>query len=184
MVKVLIAYDTSEGQTAKTSERIARIVREHGHDAETMNVRDFASGSRTDGYDAVVIGASIHMGKHEDYVRDFVGENREALERVPSAFFSVSLTAHDDTEKARKKVEGYVESFEEESGWRPEKVGIFEGALLYTHYGFITRHMMKKIARDAGNPDLDTSRDYEYTDWGEVRRFAEEFLEEPPANRP
>ena len=36
---------------------------------------------------------------------------------------------------------------------------------------------MKKIARDKGNPDTDTSRDYVYTDWDNVKRFVEEFLE-------
>ena len=36
---------------------------------------------------------------------------------------------------------------------------------------------MKKIARDKGSPDTDTSRDYVYTDWDRVRSFAEEFLE-------
>ena len=44
-------------------------------------------------------------------------------------------------------------------------------------YGFIKRHLMKKIARDKGNPDTDTSRAYVYTDWDGVKRFAEEFLE-------
>jgi menaquinone-dependent protoporphyrinogen oxidase len=29
----------------------------------------------------VIVGASIHMGKHEDYVLDFVRKNRDALER-------------------------------------------------------------------------------------------------------
>jgi menaquinone-dependent protoporphyrinogen oxidase len=37
--------------------------------------------------------------------------------------------------------------------------------------------MMKRIARSKGSKDLDTSRDYVYTDWDEVRRFAREFLE-------
>jgi menaquinone-dependent protoporphyrinogen oxidase len=49
--------------------------------------------------------------------------------------------------------------------------------LLYTQYGFFKRWIMKKIARDKGSPDTDTSRDYVYTDWDSVRRFAEEFLE-------
>jgi menaquinone-dependent protoporphyrinogen oxidase len=44
----------------------------------------------------VIVGASIHMGKHDDYVLDFVRENRDALECLPSAFFSVSMAAHDD----------------------------------------------------------------------------------------
>jgi menaquinone-dependent protoporphyrinogen oxidase len=178
MANVLIAYGTSEGQAAKVSDYIADVARDHGHTAETMDVRELANGSAMGSYDAVVVGASIHMGRHEDYVRDFVGENRASLERVPSAFFSVSLTAHDENEKARKEVESYVEKFAEETGWRPDKTGIFAGALLYTHYGFIKRRMMMKISRDQGNPDTDTSRDYEYTDWEDVRWFTEEFLAE------
>ena len=36
---------------------------------------------------------------------------------------------------------------------------------------------MKRIARHKGSPDTDTSRDYVYTEWENVKRFAEEFLE-------
>ena len=36
---------------------------------------------------------------------------------------------------------------------------------------------MRKIARVKGRLDTDTSRDYVYTDWDGVKRFAEEFLE-------
>ena len=36
---------------------------------------------------------------------------------------------------------------------------------------------MRKIARDKGSPDTDTSRDYVYTDWDSVKHFAEEFLD-------
>jgi menaquinone-dependent protoporphyrinogen oxidase len=64
----------------------------------------------------------------------------------------------------------------EESGWRPARVGPCGGALLYTQYGFLKRHLMKKIASDKGSPDTDTSRDYVYTEWDGVRRFTEDFL--------
>lgn len=104
---------------------------------------------------------------------DFVRKNRGALERLPSAFFSVSLAARGDMENAR----AYVENFEQETGWRPAQVGYFGGALLYRQYGLIKRLMMKKIVRDKpGNLSLDTSRDHEYTEWDDVKRFAEDFL--------
>jgi len=171
MLRVLIPYGTTEGLTAKISEFIADVIRGHDHKATVVDIK----GSRVpklEGYDAVIVGASIHMGKHEDYVLDFVRENRDALERLPSAFFSVSMAAHDDIEEA----EGYIEEFVRESGWRPARVGLFGGALLYTNYGFIKRHLMKKIAREKGNPDTDTSRDYVYTEWDGVKHFVEEFL--------
>jgi menaquinone-dependent protoporphyrinogen oxidase len=38
--------------------------------------------------------------------------------------------------------------------------------------------MMKKIVSDKpGSLSTDTSRDHVYTDWDEVKRFAEAFLE-------
>jgi menaquinone-dependent protoporphyrinogen oxidase len=176
MMRVLIAYGTTEGQTARISEYLAEVIRDHGHEPYAIDIKG-SGAPEPDDYDAVIVGASIHMGKHEDYVRDFVRKNRDALERLPSAFFSVSLAAHDDTEEA----EGYIEEFVQETGWRPGMVGLFGGALLYTQYGFIKRQVMKRIARHKGNPDTDTSRDYVYTNWESVKHFAEEFLELVPS---
>ena len=176
MTRVVIAYGTLEGHTAKIAEFLADVLREHGTEAYAVNVERVGIPDMQR-YDAALVGASIHMGKHERSVQDFVRENRGTLEHLPSAFFSVSLAAHDDTPQARKEVEGYIETFVQETGWRPAKVGIFAGALLYTRYGFFQRWIMKRIARSKGSPDLDTSRDFVYTDWESVRRFAEEFLD-------
>ena len=120
----------------------------------------------------MIVAASVHVGKHEKHVTDFVKKNRGELERLPSALVSVSMAAHGDEQTA----EGYVEKFEQDTGWRPTHVGLFAGALLYTHYGFIKRHLMKKIAKDKGSPDTDTSRDYVYTEWDGVQRFTEDYL--------
>lgn len=177
MANIAILYGTTEGQTAKVSEYVAEVARDHGYVAETLDIEKLSNDFSLEGYAAAIVGASIHMGEHENYVRDFVKENRESLERVPSAFFSVSLTAREHTDEARAQTRGYVEKFVEETGWHPDMVGIFGGALLYTQYGFIKRHFMKKISKDMGGADTDTSRDYEYTDWNDVRHFAEDFLE-------
>ena len=176
MLRVLIAYGTSEGQTGRIAECLANVIRSHGHEAFPVNV-ERASAPPPDGYEAVIVGGSIHMGRHERSVVHYVRRNRGALESLPSAFFSVSLAAHDNSDEGHKEVEGYIEKFMQQTGWRPLMVGVFAGALLYTHYGFFKRWIMRKIARDKGSPDTDTSRDYVYTDWDGVKRFAEEFLE-------
>jgi menaquinone-dependent protoporphyrinogen oxidase len=175
MTKILIAYGTTDGHTARIAEYLADVFRGRGHEAAAVDLKRSRDAS-LDGYDAVIVGGSIHMGKHDEHVRGFVRRNRVGLERLPSAFFSVSLAAHGDMENAR----AYVENFEQEMGWQPTQIGFFGGALLYRQYGFLKRLMMKKIVRDKpGNLSLDTSRDHEYTEWDEVKRFAEDFLERP-----
>jgi menaquinone-dependent protoporphyrinogen oxidase len=172
MSKIYIPYGTTEGQTAAIAEYIAGVLRHHGHEADPVDV-NHASDPDLGGYDGVIVGASIHMGKHDKHVVEFVHKNRGMLERLPSAFFSVSLSAHGDPEEA----EGYIEQFEQDTGWRPASIALFGGALLYTQYGFIKRHVMKKIAQDKpGSLGTDTSRDYIYTEWDGVKRFTEEFL--------
>ena len=171
MARIYIPYGTVEGQTAQIADFIADLIRSHGHQAETADLKH-SGDTLPDGYDGVIVAASVHVGKHEGQVTDFVKKNRGELERLPSALVSVSMAAHGDAETA----EGYVEKFEQDTGWRPAQVGLFAGALLYTHYGFIKRHLMKKIAKDKGSPDTDTSRDYVYTEWDGVQRFTEDFL--------
>jgi menaquinone-dependent protoporphyrinogen oxidase len=53
-----------------------------------LNVKDLLNGFALEAYESVIVGASIHMGEHEEYVRDFVETYRETLEGIPSAFFS------------------------------------------------------------------------------------------------
>jgi menaquinone-dependent protoporphyrinogen oxidase len=172
MTKILIGYGTTQGQTAKIAEYMANVIRGHGHEAQALDLKR-SKDAPLEGYDAAIIGGSIHMGKHEEHVADFVRQNRVTLERLPSAFFSVSLAAHGDMENAR----AYVENFELETGWHPTQIGYVGGALLYRQYGLLKRLWMKKIVRGRpGNLSLDTSRDHEYTEWDKVRQFAEDFL--------
>lgn len=171
MKKILITYGTTEGQTTKIASYTADVLRDLGHDVELLDVNHIGN-SIPEGFDGVIIGASIHMGRHNKHVVEFVRKNQDTMAHVPSAFFSVSLAAHGDTAEA----EGYVDRFEEETGWRPAMVALFSGALLYTQYGFIKRRLMKKIAGDKpGDLGTDTSRDYVYTEWDGVKRFAEDF---------
>jgi menaquinone-dependent protoporphyrinogen oxidase len=176
MTRILIAYGTCEGHTGRIAKYLADVIGAQGYEVQAVNVERVGVG-QPEGYDAVIVGASIHLGKHERCVVDYVRENRDILERrLPSAFFSVSLSAGEATEEARKAVGNCIEKFVKQTGWRPSMIGRFAGALLYTKYGFFKRWMMKRIARSKESPDLDTSRDYVYTDWHSVKHFADEFL--------
>ena len=176
-MRIYIPYATTEGQTAKIADYIADVVRDHGYEADTADIGLTKDGVPA-GYDGVIVGSSIHMGKHDKLASEYVRHNRDALEQLPSAFFSVSLAAHGDEAEA----EGYVEEFETDTGWHPGQVAIFGGALLYTQYGFVKRRLMKKIAADKpGDLGTDTSRDYVYTEWDGVRRFTEAFLAQLPS---
>ncbi|MFC6873747.1 flavodoxin domain-containing protein [Halobellus marinus] len=170
MSSFLILYGTGEGQTAKIAERIAATISERGHEASAIDVRDRSDSLTLEAYDAVVVGASIHVGKHQDEVRDFVTENRDALSGMPTAFFQVSLSSAN--EEKREEAAGYVESFVTETGWHPDRIGQFGGALRFSEYGFLKRLMMKRIAKDILTENRQSKGDIEFTDWDAVDAFA------------
>lgn len=172
MKKILLVYGSTEGQTAKIAEFIAGVLRDLGTDVTLHDVKqtDDTSPAEVDG---VIVGASIRLGRHDRRIADYVRKNQDTLAHLPCAFFSVSLAAQGDTAEAER----YVEQFQQQTGWRPDKVALFGGALLYTQYGFIKRRVMKRIARDRpGNLGTDPSRDYVYTDWESVKRFANDYV--------
>jgi menaquinone-dependent protoporphyrinogen oxidase len=174
MAAILTLYGTGEGQTASVADRVVDALRDRGHDAEAVDVADLPADVDLDAYDAVLVGASIHGGTHQRAVRAFVDRNRERLEEVPTGFFQVSLTAALEDEASQATAAGYVDEFVAATGWHPDRVGVFGGALRYSEYGFLERLLIKQIAKRTTG-DTDTSRDYEYTDWAEVEAFAADF---------
>ena len=120
----------------------------------------------------MVVGASIHMGSYQHEVVEWAGRHRERLGAGPSAFFSVSLTSADHSPEADAQVEGYLHEFAESSGWSPELIGLFGGALLYSQYGFLKKRLIRSIAKQHGQ-GTDLHRDYDYTDWADVEHFGD-----------
>lgn len=87
MVSILVLYGTGEGQTAKIAETVAESLEERGHDATLTDVATDSGSVDVDAFDAVLVGASIHVGKRQAAVRSFVTERRDALESRPTDFF-------------------------------------------------------------------------------------------------
>ncbi len=173
MARVLVYYGTSEGHTTKIAHHIADVVRKEGHQVDVVHGGLVPEGTDPSRYDGIIIGASVHEGRHQKYVHEFIADNRVLLDRIPSAFFQTSLASAMTDAVSRAEAEEYVARLVEHTGWHPKQVGLFAGALLYTQYSFLKRFIMKAITKRAGG-DTDTSRDFEYTDWNGVTRFAEE----------
>ena len=169
MASFLVYYGTEEGQTGRIADRIVDTLDERGHDATAIDAEEAPSDLNVADYDAVLVGASIHGGKHQPAVREFVTSYRDALTEKPTAFFQVSMSSAN--EEKRERAAGYVEAFLDATGWHPDRIAQFGGALRFSEFGFLKRFMVKQVVKRE-NPDLDTSRDVEFTDWQAVEDFA------------
>ena len=123
----------------------------------------------------MIVGASIHYGHHPAYLQALLRSHREELMRRPSAFFSVSLSGGGPGARP-KSAQRSLDKFLRKVGWRPEQTASIGGALQYSKYAAWKKWIMTKIVGFAGG-DIDTTRDYEYTEWTAVAEFALTFAQ-------
>jgi menaquinone-dependent protoporphyrinogen oxidase len=172
MAPVLVLYASNHGHTARIASHIAETLTEEGARADLRDVGSAADVSLSD-YDAVIVGASIHAGNHQRAAVDWVKHHATALNGMATAFFSVCLSAAEDTDESREATRKYLDDFLEDTGWTPGRTESVAGALQYREYDFATRLLMRLLMRHQGHP-TDTSQDYVYTDWDAVDQFARE----------
>jgi len=173
MNRILLVYGTSEGQTQKIAGDISETLRARGFEVDV--VRAGSADPNPDRYDGVIVAASVHVGGYQKPVAVWVRAHAVQLTRMPSAFVSVCLSILSKNEAGRKEAAAIPQRFIDSLQWHPSVVKIVAGALPYSQYNFFKRWMMKRIVASAGG-DIDTSRDYEYTDWDDLRSFAREFV--------
>jgi menaquinone-dependent protoporphyrinogen oxidase len=95
-------------------------------------------------------------------------------QRQATGFVSVCLGVLQHDAAVDRTLQTIMSRFLAETGWQPVVTKQVAGALPYTRYNWFIRRVMKRIAAKTGG-DTDTTRDYEYTDWEDLRRFTEQF---------
>ena len=139
MSNVLIVYGTTEHQTEKIAETMAAHLRELGCSVDIHDVSRLPDQIAVDDYDGVIVGASVHMARHQRAIVNFVERHRDSLSRHPSAFFSVSLSAAGSGQREKEGIQRVIEDFQNRSDWHPDVVATIAGALQYTKYNFVKR---------------------------------------------
>ena len=173
MTRILVLYGTSEGHTEKIASAVADALAEIGCGADVIEAGTVDPDISQ--YHGVLVAASIHAGVFQKAVVNAVQRHAIAIAERPNAFLPVCLAVLQKNDpKVAADLKAILARFSAACGWTPATVQYVAGALPYTRYNFLKRWMMKRIVAKAGG-DTDTSRDYVYTDWEELKVFARHF---------
>jgi menaquinone-dependent protoporphyrinogen oxidase len=169
--QIPIFYASSEGRTGGSPSSSRCCFARTGSRARAIDVTSPQGGRlRLDAGQGVLVGASLHIGKHQGAAARFV-RSRPSAERHPSAFFSVSLECRLEESGGGGDGATNREDFCVAAGWTPiassgrRAAGVFEIWLADALDDAAD-------ARKEGGP-TDTSRDHELTDWTAVSSLAD-----------
>jgi menaquinone-dependent protoporphyrinogen oxidase len=170
MTKVLMICSSTDGQTRKICERLGDILT-RGGDEVTLSMIDDAAALAPSGFGLAVVGARIRYGRTDARVVAYANRHAQALNAMPSAFFSVNIVAR-KPQKSRPETNPYMQKFLRRVAWRPRWLEVFAGKLDYPRYGPIDRLIIRFIMWLTDGP---TQRDavVEFTDWRQVDAFGD-----------
>jgi menaquinone-dependent protoporphyrinogen oxidase len=172
MARILVLYGTTDGQTARIAGALAEAIHDAGVTADLVDASH--ASPEPDVYDGVIVAASVHAGGYQRCVDRWVRAHAVTLAGRPTAFVSVCLGVLQHDVAVDAQLQRIRQRFFDATGWHPATVHVAAGALLYTKYNWLKRWVMRRIVAKAGGA-TDVSRDYEYTDWADVRRFGAGF---------
>ncbi len=175
---ILVLYATREGQTEKIATVIAQQLRDRGNQVDLVNAATLNASQDLDpsGYEAFVLGASMHAGGLEKELLQWLTRNGKKIDAQPTFLFVVTLSAATKDPTLRRTALADVhKKVSQQVDAEQFHLEIMAGALTYSKYRAPVKWLMRRIAKQAGG-DTDTHKDYEYTDWQQVKDFTDKIV--------
>jgi len=159
--KVLVAFATRCGSTEGVANKIGDVLNEKGFNAEVLPARQVRG---VEGYNAVVMGSCVRMGRIMPEMKRFMRRNAAAIGRLPAACFTVCLALKDDTAEKRQEAQNYLRPFT--AAFNPVAAAPFAGAFDMAKMNPFFRWVFSKDKTGA----FKTS---DYRDWAAIGSWAE-----------
>jgi menaquinone-dependent protoporphyrinogen oxidase len=160
MANILIAYASRKGTTAGIAQAIGKELQAAGHIADVVEV---GSVSTLEGYNAVVIGGPMYMGRMVGDVGKFVKRYSEVLAKIPVAVFIVGIAPVSNDPVGM----GYMEKALHNAfiPLQPVAEMMFAGRVDPGNLSWLHRWMIKNVKSPVGD----------FRDWTAIASWAREL---------
>jgi menaquinone-dependent protoporphyrinogen oxidase len=158
--RILVAYASRKGSTAGIAQAIGKELVSAGH---TVDVIEMKTVTTVEGYNAVIIGAPVYMGKVDKDISKFVAKNRDRLASIPVAAFAVGIApVAPQIEPVEKVLDDLTKAV---SPIQPVAAAVFAGKLDPDKMSFIERQMTSLMKIKTGD----------FRDWNAIAVWARDL---------
>ncbi len=143
MATILVAYASKGGATAEIAEWIGDALRRAG---ATVEVRSAGEVTSLEGFDAVVVGGPLYMGRVLKPVPAFFSRHRAALTAKPVALFVSGGSLGKGDPEAERKAQAFAESAA--GGVPVAALGLFGGRVSSRNVPLIGRFLRNAMKEE------------------------------------
>ena len=170
---VLIAYSSIEGQTAKIARFIESEITAAGQEADVVQIDADGTPLSLDGYDSVILAASVHERRHPKAFEVLLSGQREELEQKKTLLISVSLKAA--FADGQEEAQDYLDEMKMRTSFQPDKEALVAGAVRSGSYDYFQSEVVRHVVLRGQDYDpADGER--EFTDWDQLSSTVRDFL--------
>src|SRR5262245_57487427 len=91
MTHILIVYGTTDGHTRKIAQVLGENLRAQVCSVEIVDSAGMLRRLSPEGYDGVIVAASVHIGDFQRALGNWVRTHAKTLNLLPTAFLAVCL---------------------------------------------------------------------------------------------
>jgi menaquinone-dependent protoporphyrinogen oxidase len=160
MARILVAYASKTGSTTEIAQAIAKELQAAGH---VVDITEVGSVTSLSGYNAVIIGGPVYMGKMMGEVGKFVRRHYNDLKDLPVAGFIVGLGPVSKEPASIMQAEKVLHAALDPL--KPVAVTAFAGRLDPEKLSWFQKWITKKVKSPVGD----------FRDWTAIAAWAKEL---------
>lgn len=172
-MKALIVYGSNTGSTGEIAEAIASKLSDGGIEVDLVDLKN--KPIRPKGYDLVVVGSGIRMGKWTAEALNYLKDNEESLSLRTHAIFVSSGFASEPSRREQSKVDYIDAVLDKHPMLKPLSTGLFGGLYDWKRYNFVIKRLVISLLKSMGHTEVDTSKPLDLRDWDNINEWAEEL---------
>jgi menaquinone-dependent protoporphyrinogen oxidase len=136
-MKTLIVYASKHGCARKAAEKIRAAL---GDEIEITDVRQSAR-FKLDQFERVIIGGSIHIGRIQSRIKNYIAKNLTQLLEKQVGLFICHMAEAAEAEKE------FNNAYPQQLIEHATAIGLFGGEFNFEKMSFIEKYMIKKVGK-------------------------------------
>ena len=172
-MKIVVLFETGEGQTRKIAEFIASQTRQAGHDVCMVDTSEKLVKFSLGNADKIILAAPVHERRHPKNFEVAISAATQDLAKCPTLMISVSLKAA--FPKGLEEAQDYLTEMEMRTGFEPTREALIAGAVRTDSYDYFQRQIVQHVALKGHETELREGAK-EFTDWDTLADTVASFL--------